>query len=54
MGTVVCVNVTIINDVDVIEPDQTFSVLLTSSAPVIIEPISEVAITILDDDGMMA
>ena len=50
IGTIYCFNVLIIDD-DIIEPEQTFFVRANSTDPVIIAPISEVAITIIDDDG---
>lgn len=51
VGTVVCENVTIVDDMDTIEPDQTFMVSANSSDPVIITPNSQVVITIVDNDG---
>ena len=52
LGTTVCENVTIVDDIDTVEPDQTFSVIASSSDPVIISPVSEAEVTITDDDGM--
>ena len=51
VGTIVCENVTIINDVDTVESDQSFTVSANSSDPVVITPISQVTVTIVDDDG---
>lgn len=49
VGTRRCVNVTIIDD-DIIEPDQSFSLLLESSDPVDIMPISQAQVNIIDND----
>ena len=51
LGTTICENVTINDDDNVIEPDQTFSVAANSSDPVNISPISKAEVTIIDDDG---
>ena len=49
MGTSRCTNVTIIDD-DIIEPDQSFSVLLSSTDPVYITPTSQAQVVIIDND----
>ena len=49
--TIVCENVTIVNDMDTVEPEQSFTVSASSSDPVVITPISQVTVTIEDDDG---
>lgn len=51
MGITVCENVTIIDDEDIVEPDQSFSVTASSTDPVNIEPISMAVVTIIDNDG---
>ena len=51
IGTMVCENVTIVNDMDTVEPDQTFTVSLNSSDPVVIAPTAEATVTIVDDDS---
>ena len=52
LNTLRCLNVSIVNDDDVIEPDQSFFVSLTSSDPVYIAPFAESAVTIQDNDGV--
>lgn len=51
VGTIVCENVTIVNDMDTVEPDQSFTVTASSTDPVTITPLSQVTVTIVDDDG---
>ena len=51
VGTMVCVNVLIVDDMVTIEPDQSFTILASSNDPVIIAPISEATVTIVDNDG---
>ena len=49
LGTRICVNITI-NDDEIVEPDQYFSVLLASSDPVYITPNAEARVVIIDND----
>ena len=49
LASVRCVNITI-NDDDVIEPDQTFSVELSTTDPVFLEPISMATVVIETDN----
>ena len=51
VGTIVCLNITIIDDSGTVEPEQTFLVVANSSDPVIISPISEMTVSIIDDDS---
>lgn len=49
VGSEQCVNITIIDDL-VVEPDQSFSVSLTSSDPVYFTPTSQASVVIADND----
>ena len=49
IGSVQCVNVTIIDD-EILEPDQSFTVSLSSSDPVVFG-IDQASIVIGDNDG---
>lgn len=49
VGTSRCANVTIIDD-EIIEPEQSFLALLTSSDPVYIAPTQQAQVTIIDND----
>ena len=46
-----CANVSIINDMTALEPDEQFSVTLTTATPVGRFGNDETCITIVDDDG---
>ena len=51
LNTAVCVNITIVDDVDVVEPDQSFIISLTTSDPVYLTPYADSSVTIQDNDS---
>ena len=50
LGTTACENVTISDDM-VVEDKESFSVSASSSDPVVISPISQANVSIMDNDG---
>lgn len=51
VGTESCTEVMIVDDIDVIEPDQSFFVSLMSSDPVYITPTPQAEVVISDNDS---
>ena len=51
LNTAVCFNVTIVDDIDVVEPDQSFIVSLTTEDPVYLTPYVDSSVTIEDNDS---
>ena len=49
MGSAMCVNITIINDV-IVEGNQSFSVSLLSGDPVVFSPTQQATVIITDDN----
>ena len=50
INTALCVNVTIVDD-SIVEPEQSFTVSLTSNDPVQFVPVQQANVVIMDNDS---